>query len=59
MLWDRDLSSVVDKHSYHVRPFFKRTGLHGDEVPRPRQPALSPIVVPVGGFPCPWSQFFA
>ncbi|MPC19959.1 hypothetical protein E2C01_012888 [Portunus trituberculatus] len=49
--WDAlggGLSSVMDKHSYYVGPFFKATGPHGDEVPRPRQPALSSIVVPVG-----------
>ncbi|MPC45897.1 hypothetical protein E2C01_039602 [Portunus trituberculatus] len=28
--------------------FIKTTGSHGDEVPRQRQPALAPIVVPVG-----------
>ncbi|MPC83436.1 hypothetical protein E2C01_078147 [Portunus trituberculatus] len=32
---------------HHVGPFFKTIGPHGDEVPRPRQPALAPIVVPV------------
>ena len=42
---------------HHVGPFFKTIGPHGDEVPRPRQPALAPIVIPVGGFPCPWSHF--
>ncbi|MPC48003.1 hypothetical protein E2C01_041767 [Portunus trituberculatus] len=48
MLWEGGLSSVVDKHSYHVGPFFKTIGPRGDEVPRPRQPALALIVVPVG-----------
>ncbi|MPD00901.1 hypothetical protein E2C01_096406 [Portunus trituberculatus] len=47
MLLEGGLSSVVDKHSYHVGPVFETTGPHGDEVPRPRQPALPPIVVQV------------
>ncbi|MPC69513.1 hypothetical protein E2C01_063739 [Portunus trituberculatus] len=36
----------------------KTTCPHGDEVPRPQQPPLAPIVIPVGGFPCPWSYSF-
>ncbi|MPC35964.1 hypothetical protein E2C01_029405 [Portunus trituberculatus] len=48
MLWEGSLSSVVDKHPHHVGPSFKTIGPHRDKIPRPRQPALVPIVVPVG-----------
>ena len=43
------LSTVVGKHSIPRGLFFKTSSPVGDEVPRPRRPALGPYVCPVGG----------
>lgn len=40
------LSSVVDKLSHHEGYFLKRVVPLGDEVPRPRRPALGPLRCP-------------
>ena len=53
------LSTVVGKLSSHGGCFFKTSSPVGDEVPRPRRPALGPLVCPVGGSSWPLGPTFS